>query len=180
MGTTLGNIHIYGQISDALIDALAEQYCISTSCANWISLYSMDFQDPEWLCAETARISNMVSAPVLAFYFFDDDAATVTLYKNGNNMAECGASAMEEFQPTAQALPLFPSSFGIEDDVDGGRLARILNSTTGIIDAIRLLEEYFGVCLLADEDLLEDLDEEAAFLKKERGRVLYDALIGKQ
>lgn len=90
MGTTLGNIHIYGQISDTLIDALAEQYCISTSCANWISLYSMDFQNPEWLCAETARISNMVSAPVLAFYCFDDDAATVTLYKNGNNMAECG------------------------------------------------------------------------------------------
>lgn len=145
MGTTLGNIHIYGQISDALIDALAEQYCISTSCANWISLYSMDFQDPEWLCAETARISNMVSGPVLAFYCFDDAAATVTLYKNGNNMAECGASVMEEFQPTAQELPLFPSSFGIEDDVDGGRLARILNSTTGIIDAIRLLEEYL-VC----------------------------------
>lgn len=36
------------------------------------------------------------------------------------------------------------------------------------------------MCLLADEDLLEDLDEDDAFLKKERGRVLYDALIGEQ
>lgn len=27
MGTTLGNIHIYGQISDALIDALADRSC---------------------------------------------------------------------------------------------------------------------------------------------------------
>ena len=179
MGTTLGNIHIYGQISDTLIDALAEQYCISTSCANWISLYSMDFQTPEWLCAETARISNMVSAPVLAFYCFDDAAATVTLYKNGNNMAECGASAMEEFEPTMQELPLFATEFGI-DDIDAKRLRYILDSGAEITSVISLLEEYFGVCLFADEDLIEALEERDRFLHKERGRVLYETLIGKQ
>lgn len=177
MGTTLGNIHIYGQIPDAFVGELAEQYCTSTSCVNWTSLFSMEFQDPEWLCEEAGRISDMVSAPVLAFYCFDDDVVTLTLYKGGNDIAECGASAMEEFEPTMRELSLFASEFEINDS-DAKRLASILESDTEIASVINLLEEYFGVCLLADEDLIEDLDEGDAFLHKERGRTLYNALLG--
>ena len=78
-----------------------------------------------------------------------------------------------------QELPLFATEFGI-DDIDAKRLRYILDSGAEITSVISLLEEYFGVCLFADEDLIEALEERDRFLHKERGRVLYETLIGKQ
>lgn len=170
MGTTLGSIHLYNVEESAALEELRDSYIVKNLSEGWTSLFNSEWQDAELMNEEAARFSKLADAPAAAFYIYDDDVVMLTLYRRGKSLAVCGASRMDEADVTNVNLPAFAEQFRI-DDPGGERLAALL-SCEDIDLVIDMLEEYLGVCLLADEEFFE-YDDDSEFVRA-RGTEKFD------
>jgi hypothetical protein len=175
MGTTLGSIHLYNAEESAALEELRDSCLVKNLSEGWTSLFNSEWQDAELMNEEAARFSKLIDAPAAAFYSYDDDLVMLTLYRYGKSLAVCGASRMDGAEVPNMNLPAFVEQFGI-DDPGGERLAALLQCED--IDlVIGMLEEYLGVCLLADEEFFE-YDEDSEYVRA-RGREKFDQYIEK-
>ncbi len=166
MGTTFSSIHVYGneelKIDSFEFRSFSEGW---QTCINDFSEENLDY------FGNTAKlISKKTSAPVLWFYIFDDEAINFAFFKGGRKVAQYSD---DEWSPNKN-LSGIPAMIGYGDGYKK-RLSNILGCGDAF-EKMKLLEEYFGVCLLPFPELLSDPDA----LKRERGEELYNDCIKKE
>ncbi|MBQ7603829.1 MAG: hypothetical protein IJU75_02635 [Clostridia bacterium] len=171
MGTTARSIHIY---SDA--EPNVKAFSFQSFSDGW---YTCVDKLDEVDCFKAARrISRETPGPVMYFAVWDSDQILLMFFRSGKNEATFSTDAFMNSKGTSR----IPELTG--NDVPGRkkRIGDILKCS----DAdrmISLLEEYFGVSLLAYDDPKDD----PSALRREKGDALYlgykkelDAMRGKR
>ena len=166
MGMTLSSIHVF--TTEPIIGV---EYFVSLS-DGWQTY--MPPQMPEDLLEYrkfAKRVSNITDAPVLWFYVFDDEAICLEFYQKGKRIS----SYSSEGTTGTKNLYGIPALIGYEDG-QKRRLSHIL-ACADVELQIELLEEYFGVCLLACPEFLDEPNE---FFRRTRCDVKYQELLAEE
>ena len=166
MGTTLSSIHILSnetiKINDFEFQSFSEgwQTCIA------------GFSDQDFGCAwnEAKLISKSVACPVLHYFISDSDYIHFRFLQNGKCIAQYSD---DEFVKNKNLYEI-PSLIGYGDG-NKKRLSSIL-SCADADEKTKMLEEYFGVCLLPFSECLSD----PSMLKRERCDTLYREFVQKE
>ena len=166
MGTTLSSIHILSnetiKINDFEFQSFSEgwQTCIA------------GFSDQDFRCAwnEAILISKSVVCPVLHYFISDSDYIHFRFLQNGKCIAQYSD---DEFVKNKNLYGI-PSLIGYGDG-NKKRLSSIL-SCADADEKTKMLEEYFGVCLLPFSECLSD----PSILKRERCDTLYREFVKKE
>lgn len=127
-----------------------------------------DFSDPEATQKAAKNISESVDAPVLWFYEFDDTFLYIKFYLRGKQVANYSGDGS---RPN-KALFQIPQLIGYEN-FDKRRLSKIFRCSD-VNFQLRLLEEFFGVCLLPFPELAK---EDIPALSRTRSNKLADEYI---
>ena len=157
MGTTFSSIHVYSPAE------ITYPGCGFASFSDgWQTLIS---SETEVSCRLARKISKTIPATVLWFYAFDSDTLSFRFYQNGKETAGYSDYVMEERKGILKIPELVGYASG-----EKRRLSNLLSC--GDFDTkVAMLEEYFGVCLLPFEELIQASDP---CLKKTRDRKIYD------
>lgn len=163
MDTSLISFHIYGNTAPVDCD-----FSFRSFSPNWLSCVENLSEaeknpDPLYLYKKFRAISRQVDAPVLQFYISDSKEISFTFIRNGKIAASYSDA---EWEPNKKLFDI-PSLIGY----DNGQKRR-LSSLLQCFDTdlrIKMLEEYFGVCLLIRPELLDKPN----MLFRERSDKLY-------
>ena len=144
MGTTFCSIHIYS--SHPIASDKYRFHCFSPGWHTYLFEKDSDL-NPD-ITRKTARhISNLVSAPVLWFYLFDDDILAFKFYVGGKECARYSSHLLEPNRNISKISELIGYTGHNRD------LSHILNCSD-LHQQIELLEDFFGVCLLPFPELV--------------------------
>lgn len=157
MGTTFSSIHVYSP------GEITYPGCGFASFSDgWQTLISSETE----LSPKLARkMSKTIGAPVLWFCALDSDALSFSFYQNGKETAGYSDYIMEERKGILKIPELVGYASG-----EKRRLSNLLSC--GDFDTkAAMLEEYFGVCLLSFEELIQTSDP---CLGKIRDRKIYE------
>lgn len=166
MGITFSSIHVY---SSNVVSGFPNFYSFSEGWQTYIP--SEELEDPFVFQKLAKNISKSIDAPVLWFYIFDSESLLFEFYKNGKKTA--AYSQMDS--NGCKNLYGIPALIGYESG-QKRRLSKIL-SCADIDFQLKLLEEYFGVCLIP---FLEMFKEEPNALSRVRGEDLYLAYLAEE
>ena len=158
MGTTLSSVHIYG-------DCAPEEsgFSFRSFSPGWLTLTDDLSEGIEYSFRVAKLISKGVTAPVLYFFEFDSEKIEFYVFLNGKMAARYSD---DEFCANKRLYDI-PPLFGY---AEGNR--RRISSILACSDTdmkIRMLEEFFGVCL----EFVPELSDEAEMLYRERGDCAY-------
>ncbi len=151
MGTTLSNLHIYDVEPERVKPLLTGGYTVLGISKGWTSVFSPAFREKG---ADTLakKVSKQTGAPVLSFYYFDDDLLALTLFQAGKWSA--GYCMQASGAPYLYRCGRFISELGF-DPAREGDLRKIFRcSEAG--QMVELLEEFFGVALYVDLNFFEE------------------------
>lgn len=165
MGTTFSSIHIYSTESVTLRNCSFQ--CFSQGWHTFLT-GDDDFSDPEASQKAAKSISKSVEAPVLWFCILDGDYLSIKFYLRGKHVAGYSDNGIA----ANKNLSRIPQLIGYEDD-SKRRLSKIFGCSD-VDFKIKLLEEFFGVCLLPFPELAE---EDIQALLRTRGDKLYKEYI---
>ena len=157
MGITLSSLHVY---SDTPIDPALGQF--ASFSEGWQSMpWGRDMKD-SWDFAK--KLSKKVPAPVLIFHIFDSDEMAFDIYENGKRCVSYGTSGYFQNKGIYKipALVGYPTGYK-------RRISEILAcADTELLTS--MLEEFFGVALLIDREVIEEYPDQ---LNRGRGEALY-------
>ena len=144
MGTTISTIHAY--TTDPIPEVFGEFQNISEE---WQSLIP-DYEDCDFEAMhKTARkLSKAIEAPVLWFWEYDSDEMGFALLQAGKQVSRFSTDEFEQ----NKGLFKIPQLVGYPEG-NKRRISRIL-SCGDIDDMTEMLEEFFGVPLCCDRDIL--------------------------
>ena len=143
MGITLESFHIFSDTAPE-----KSSFFFRSFSAHWQTCID-DFSALGLDCRKAAlQVSQRVTAPVLHFQVFDSEMIWLTVYQNGNICARHYDNSM----PSGKKISLIPDLFGCSEK---RRLYSILSCSDTELK-IAMLEEYLGVCLLFEPDLMDD------------------------
>lgn len=159
MGTTLSSIHI---LSDEAIQINGFEF--QSFSDGWQTCIS-GFSDHNFKSAlnEAKLISKKVASPILHYHIFDSDYIHFRFLQNGKCIAQYSD---DEFVKNKNLYGI-PSLIGYGDGYKK-HLSCIL-SCADADEKTKMLEEYFGVCLLPFSECLSD----PSLLRRERCDRLY-------
>ena len=145
MGTTFCSIHIYSDVPPQGQEGAFR--CLSPGWQTWVDPCE-DSNDPLKTQRTARRISKLTDGPVLWFYEFHEAVLCMKFYVGGRQVAFWSGDAINRNHLVSRIPELvgYPAS-------EKRRLSRILKCPD-IGLQIRLLEEYFGVCLIPDRELM--------------------------
>lgn len=138
MGTTFCSIHIYS--AEPVTFRNFRFQCFSQGWQTFL-IEDEAFSSPEATLKIAKNISKSVDAPVLWFYEFDSDFLYIKFYLRGKQVTSYSGDGNNSNKNLSQ----IPQLIGHEDG--SKRLSKIF-SCSDVDFQIKLLEEYFGVCLL--------------------------------
>ena len=166
MGTSFASIHIFDN------KEFQTDYCEFRSFSDGWQTCISDFsdKDPEYALKVAKLISKQTSSPVLYFYIFDSEYIYFEFLQTGKIVARYSD---EEFS-TNKNLYGIPTLLGYGYGYKK-RLSKILNSDDAD-EKTKLLEEYFGVCLLPFPEYFFD----CSMLKRKKGDKLYKEFVKKE
>jgi hypothetical protein len=166
MGTTLGSIHILTKdLPDKLMHSIGTGAAYRLS-EEWVTILDQSFRE-QWLEPIAQRISKSVDKPVLSFSLFDDDLIELIFAKQGRSVASYRMTYGEP--DTTRGLRSFVGFMKQHTD-DAKRLRRIFDCSD-IDRKIAMLEEFFGIALRLDEEMLKDATHSFVIT---RGSMLYE------
>lgn len=148
MGMTLSSVHVY---SAEAITGMGNFLSLSDGWQTYMPETMPD--DLFELRRFAKKLSAKVTAPVLWFYIFDDEAIWFELYRNGKRVS---AYSSQELTGTKHLYEI-PALIGY-DAGQKRRLSRIL-SCADMDYVVEMLEEYFGVCLLICPEMMDEPPE---------------------
>ncbi len=147
MGTTFCSIHVYTMKSVAVENLQFK--CLSHGWQTYLP-QSEDFGEPEKTQRLAKAISKSVAAPILWFYLFDSDFVYMKFYMNGKQTA----SYSDDGRIPNKNLYQIPELIGA-GNYQKRRFSRIL-SCSDTDFKIKMLEEFFGVCLMTLPQLFDE------------------------
>ena len=163
MGTTFSSIHVY---SSNVVNSFPNFHSFSEGWQTYMP--NEEQEDPFAFQKLAKKISKNIDAPVLWFYIFDSESLLFEFYKNGKK-----AAAYSQMDSNGcKNLYGIPSLIGYESG-QKRRLSKIL-SCADIDFQLKLLEEYFGVCLIPFPEMSEELPN---VISRVRGEDLYQAYL---
>lgn len=166
MGTTFSSIHVY---SSNAMNNFPDFHAFSQGWQTYMS--NEPHEDPFADRNLAKKISKTIDAPVLWFYIYDSESLLFEFYRNGKK----AASYSQMDANACKNLYAIPSLIGYENG-QKRRLSKIL-SCADLDLQLKLLEEYFGVCLMP---LPEILEESPDLISRVRGEDLYLAYLAEE
>ena len=167
MGTTFCSIHIYSDVPPQGQEGAFR--CLSPGWQTWVPSCE-DPNDPLQTQKTARRISKRTGAPVLWFYEFDEAVLCMKFYVGGRQVAFWSGDEINRNHLVSR----IPELVGYPPN-EKRRLSRILKCRDVGLQ-IRLLEEFLGVCLLPNRELM--LRDPQALARQrgseEFGRILSD------
>ena len=157
MGTTLCSVHVY--TNEPIDPALGEFRSFSEGWQTAMSV-QMIANTPSF----ARKLSRKIQTPVLMFDIYDSDEVEFVIFENGRTSASYSTYA----ESGNKGISKIPGIFGYPDS-DRRRLSAILRCYD-IDQKVEMLEEFFGVALIIDDELIELTPE---YTERCRGEELY-------
>ena len=166
MGTTLSSIHVYSERM-VRVNGLEFQ-SFSVGWHTYIGKLSDNV--PQVSVNEAKLISKKICFPVLHYYIHDSEYIEFRFFRGG----KCTVLYSDDEFIKNKNICKIPELIGYGDEYKK-RLEDILDCSDAD-EKTRLLEEFFGVCLLPDEEHISD----PYWLRRERGDKLYAKYLKEQ
>ncbi len=159
MGISLYSIHIYSECEVSF-----EGFQFESFSENWYTFTkNLRAEDADHSNEMARQLSKITEYPVLLFGIFDSEMIFFTFFKNGKIISRYSD---DEFVANKKLYDI-PALTGYGEG-QKRRLSTILACSDTELK-VDMLEEYFGVCLLFDEELIQ----EGFSLKRTRGDEIY-------
>lgn len=163
MGITLASLHIFS--ADPVDPALGRFHSFSKGWQTMLP--SEEGQEIDWSPSFLRALSKKAAAPVLMFSIFDSDEVFFSIHEQGKQRAYFSTFGYEGNKGIFQ----IPGLVGYPDGYKR-RISEILSCPDAEL-LTALLEEFFGVALLVDEEIIATCPEELERSKGETGYLAF-------
>ena len=166
MGITFCSVHVYSTEAVAFENTKFARYS-----QGWQTVLpeDKDFSDPKATQRIAKDISRAVSAPVLWFFEFDSEAIYMKIFQQGKQISSYDGSGFG----SSKKLLQIPLLIGYENS--GKRRFTKILGCADIDLRIKLLEEFFGVCLLPFPEMADENRSALSRVREEKLFKSYEA-----